>query len=98
MVTHWAALVGSMTKSHTGSGEAAMSMEVRTAVTSAAPYPPTMNLGRSPDAVTLGPQRRLGAIADAERLEDVGHVVLDGLLGDAEPHRDDLVGQAGADQ
>src|SRR4051794_39025822 len=47
--------------------------------------------GRQP--VASDPQRRLGAVRDAEGLEDVGDVRLDRLLGDAEALRDDLVRQ-----
>ena len=44
-------------------------------------------------AVPLGPQRRLGAVGDAELAEDPREVRLDGLLADLEPARDQLVRQ-----
>ena len=45
-------------------------------------------------AVALGPQRRLGAVGDAELAEDPRQVRLDRLLADLQPARDQLVRQA----
>src|SRR5205823_10329243 len=57
----------------------------------------TLVLGPT-DAVALGPERGLRAVADADPLEDVREVGLDGLLADLQAARDQLVRQARADQ
>src|SRR3954453_1215776 len=50
------------------------------------------------EPVALGPERRLGAIGHADRAEDVRQVRLDGLLADAQAHRDELVRHPAADE
>src|SRR3954469_23410015 len=53
-----------------------------------------MVLGPSPYPMASRPQRGLGAVGDADALEDAGEVGLDRLLGDAEAAGDLLVRQA----
>src|SRR4029079_19215104 len=45
-----------------------------------------------PETLALGPEDRLQAVGDVDLPEDVGQVRLHGLLADAEPLGDQLVG------
>src|SRR3954447_21658100 len=58
----------------------------------------TAQTGDLADAVAMCPQRRGRAVRDADRGEDLGHVRLDGLLGDAQAAGDLLVRQAARDE